>query len=68
MIIAISNEQHRPYRCLSIAKGLLHASKCVVCEIYHTTAARTKTRGGTVHGQAGKGQVWRWSFVVVLIM
>ena len=40
-----------PYQCLSIAKGLLYASKCVVREIYCTTAARTKTRGETVHGR-----------------
>ena len=40
-----------PYRCLSVAKDLLHASKYVVREIYYTTAARTKMRSATVHGR-----------------
>ena len=66
MIIAISSVV--PYWCLSIAKGLLHASKCVVREIYYTTVARTKTRSGTVHerylrsltlrGRSGGGVLW----------
>ena len=40
-----------PYWCLSIAEGLLHASNCVVHEIYYSLATRTKMHSGTVHGQ-----------------
>ena len=48
-----------PYRCLSIAKDLLHASKCVVREIYYTTATRTKMRSATVHGRYLRSHILR---------
>ena len=63
-----------PYQCLSIAKVLLHASKCVVRETYYTTAARTKMCSATVHGlylrshmlrgRAGGGDLWLYYLYV----
>ena len=42
MIIAINNEQGPPLAVPLYYKGVLHANKCVVCEIYYTTDENTQ--------------------------